>query len=352
METKNNNQQVIDLGKVFRILWSKKALFVKMWVCVFVLSCIWILPQPRFYTAEVKLAPEMNGEDVAGGLSSIASSFGFNIGGIGGQDAIYPELYPELFGSPEFLVGLFGIKITTADGALTTDYFTYMKKHQKKNMLTQPFLRLMRFVKSLFEKKDNTPSAGSVSGINPFWMSKKDYAVMFKIMKNISCSVDKKTSVVSIKVTDQDPLICATIADSVKLHLQNFIIRYRTSKVIEDVRHYQEMRDSAETEYNNAMRAYGKYSDAHKNVTLQTYKSELEKMEVDLGVKQNALTAMETQLQATKVKLQEKTPAFTTLQSATVPFKPAGPKRVVFVIMMLILSSIALSVWLTRKDIF
>ena len=104
METKNSEQQIIDLKKVFQALWKRKGLFFKVWIVTFILSCIWILPQPRYYTCEVKLAPEMNGEDIGGGLTSIASSFGFNIGGIGGQDAIYPELYPDLFESPEFVV--------------------------------------------------------------------------------------------------------------------------------------------------------------------------------------------------------------------------------------------------------
>ena len=40
---------------------------------------------------------------------------------------------------------------------------------------------------------------------------------------------------------------------------------------------------------------------------------------------------------------QEKTPAFTTLKSAIVPVKPAGPKRMLFVAGMLILASVVTS---------
>ena len=343
METKNNEQQIINLKKVFQTLWKRKGLFIKVWIVTFVLSCIWILPQPRYYTCEVKLAPEMNGEDVAGGLSSIASSFGFNIGGIGGQDAIYPELYPDLFESPEFVVGLYGIQIATKDGKVATNYFDYIKKHQKQNPLTLPFNKAMKAVKEFFGDDEEGSSQGGAGGINPFQMSRKDFMLMQKVMKNISCAVDKKTSVITINVKDQDPLICATMADSVKKHLQEFIVRYRTSKVIEDVAHYQKMRDNAEKEYDVAMKAYSRYCDTHQNIILQSFQSERDKLEGELSLKQNALTAMETQLQATKVKLQEKTPAFTTLKSAIVPVKPAGPKRMLFVAGMLILASVVTS---------
>lgn len=322
----------------------------KVWIWTFVLSCIWILPQPRYYTCEVKLAPEMSGEDV-GGLSSIASSFGFNIGGTAGQDAIYPELYPDLFESPEFIVGLYGVQVTTKNHELTTDYFTYIKKHQKKNPLTWPFVWSKSKISSLFETDDTTPSGNGKGGINPFMMNRKDFILMQKIMKNISCSVDKKTSVITINVQDQDPLVCATMADSVKTHLQNFIIRYRTSKVAEDVVHYQQLRDSAETEYDAAMQAYSRFCDTHNDIILQSFQSERDKLEGELALKQNSLAAMETQLQTTKVKLQEKTPAFTTLKSATVPVKPAGPKRMLFVALMMILSTICTGIYILKKII-
>lgn len=350
METNSNQQKIIDFGKITCLLWTKKKTFLKVWIVTFILSCVWILPQPRYYVCEVKLAPEMNGEDVAGSLSSIASSFGFNIGGMAGQDAIYPELYPELFENPEFVVGLYGINVTTKDGSLTADYFTYMKSHQKRNPLTFPFLWVKQKITSLFESEENAPEGTGNGNINPFMMSRKDFLLMQKIMKNISCAVDKKTSVITIDVKDQDPLICATMADSVKSHLQEFIIRYRTSKACEDVVHYQEMRDNAEREYDAAMASYSRFCDAHQNILLQSFQSERDKLEKDLELKQNTLAAMETQLQSAKVKLQEKTPAFTTLKSAMVPVKPAGPKRMLFVIGMMILAFALTSVYVLRKQ--
>lgn len=350
MENHNDNQKIIDLGKVFRTLWAERKRFYKVWIITFILSCIWILPQPRYYASEVKLAPEVSGEELGGGLSSLASSFGFNLGGMGGQDAIYPELYPELFESPAFIVGLYGIQVTTKDGDLTTDYYTYMRDHQKKNLLLEPFHWTMRKVKGCFEEKDDVPRGKGATDINPFRMNKKDYKLMKTVLENIGCAVDKKTSVITISVKDQDPVICATMADSVKSRLQDFIIRYRTSKATEDLARYEQMRDEAEKEYNVSMRAYARYCDAHQNIILQSFQSERDKLENDLSIKQTSLTAMETQLQSTKVRLQEKTPAFTTLVSAMVPIRPAGPKRMLFVIGMMMLVSIITSVYIMRKN--
>ena len=343
--------QVIDLTQIFHILWDKRRTFFKVWAVTFILACIWIFPQPQYYVCAVKLAPEMGGDQSVGGLTSLASSFGFNVGGTDNQDAIYPLLYPELFENPEFIVGLYGIHVTTKDGDISTDYFNYIKKYQKKNMLTRPYYYVRGTIKSWFTEEDKTPRAADAKGVNPFRMNRRDFDLMYAIMGNISCSVSPKNNVITVSVKDQDPLVCATMADSVKQHLQDFIIQYRTSKAKEDVVHYMTLRDNAETEYFDAMERYSRFCDSHRNVVLQSFQSQQDKLQSDMAFKQNSLSAMETQLTEAKVRLQEKTPAFTTIKCATVPVLPAGPKRMMFVICMLFLATVITSVYLLRADL-
>lgn len=346
--TEDEKKDIIDLGKIVRTLYAKKKIFFYVWPIVFILSCIWVLPQPRYYNCSVSLAPEAAGEDIAGGLSSIASNFGVNIGG-GGSDAIYPMLYPELMESNEFVVGLLGIKVKTEDGTVNTDYYSYLAKHQKKNWLTQPFTKLKNNISELFSSE---PKSGPSKGkkLNPFMLSKFDYNLVEGVKKKISCSVDKKTDVISITVEDQDRFVCATLADSVRQHLQTFITEYRTSKARLDVNHYKQLADSALAEYNTAMKRYSNYCDANQDIILQSSVSERDKLESDMQLKYNTYTAMCTQFEAMKAKLQERTPAFTTLKSATVPIKPVGPKRMLFVAGMLILSTIATSIYIIYKQ--
>ena len=57
-ETKNR----VDYGRVLKELWKRKKLYLYALPIAFVLSCIWILPQPRYYTCDVSLAPEGGSE--------------------------------------------------------------------------------------------------------------------------------------------------------------------------------------------------------------------------------------------------------------------------------------------------
>lgn len=350
MDKEAGNKTIIDFNRIAILLWKKRNVFFKVWPVVFVLSCVWIFSEPRYYSAEVSLAPESNDASVSGGgLSSLASSFGINIGGAGGHDAIYPLLYPELFQSSEFIVSLLDIKVKNDDGSIDTDYYTYMRKFQKSNWIVRPFRQAMKYVKSLFTEKK--PSASAVStGINPFHMSEDDFFLCQAITDNIKCAHDKKTDVITITVKDQDPVICALLADSIRYRLQNFIIQYRTSKARLDVDYYQHLVDSSKVEYQKSADAYSKYCDSHKDILLQASIVKRDELEADLAIKNNTYTAMQTQLQAMKAKVQERTPAFTTLKSATVPIKPAGPKRMLFVLGMLVLSTVCISVWFITKN--
>ena len=227
MEEKKE-KDAIDLGLIAKILYEKRKKFFIMWPIVTALSILWIIPQPRYYNCSVSLAPESNGNDVGGGLASMASSFGINLGGNGG-DAIYPLLYPDLLGSNKFIVSLFDIRVKTDDGTVDTDYYTYLTKHQKKNWLTQPFKKAKNAIVNLFVSEEKTVG-GKGKKIDSFRLSERDYKLVELVKTNITCDVDKKTDVVTITVQDQDRLVSAILADSVKQRLQNFIIEYRTSK--------------------------------------------------------------------------------------------------------------------------
>ena len=64
----------------------------------------------------------------------------------------------------------------------------------------------------------------------------------------------------------------------------------------------------------------------------------------------NIYQQVAAQVQEAEAKVQEETPAFTTLQSATVPVKKTGPKRAQMCIIYLFLAFLATSVWILYKE--
>ena len=168
------------------------------------------------------------------------------------------------------------------------------------------------------------------------------------IKGNVQCSIDKKTNVISIVVQDQDPLVCASMADTVSARLQEFITRYRTNKARIDMEYYENLSRKAKLDYEDALARYGAYSDANLNIVRKETELKQTVLENEMQLKYNTYSALNTQLQAAKAKVQERTPAFTTLQCATVPLKPDGPKRMLFVLGMMLLTIFVLSLYAIR----
>ena len=350
-EQQRQNREVIDLREVFKKLCSRKKLFIWTWVITFVVACALILPVPRTYTTALSLAPEMGGDMAGGGLASFASSFGINMSNLETNDAFYPELYPDVISTNKFIVSLFDVKVKTLDGEIETDYYTYLNECQKQTPYMIPVKWLRNQITSLFPKKEYRNAGNETSEINPKMLSDEDNALVELIRGLIVCSVDKKTNVITIMVEDQDPLVCTLIADSVRVRLQNFIIDYRTNKARIDMEHYQQLRDGAYAEYQDAIQEYAKYSDSHQNSILQLYLSRRDELENMMQAKLQTYTAMNTQYEAAKAKVQERTPAFTILQEAAVPLKATHPKRVIFIIFMLFASTFCAILYIFKKDI-
>ena len=351
MEENKNNPEVIDLREVFKTVWSKKKLFIKVWVVTFILACAYILPIPRTYTSELSLAPELGSQMSGGGLASLAGSFGIDLNNMQSEDAFYPELYPDVVSSNEFIVRLSEIHVTTIDGEIDTDYYTYLTKHQKKTIYKIPVNWLKKQLKNLLEPKEERPGAGIGIRINPFMLTEEQDKVVQAVRSNISCDVDVKTNVITIGVVDQDPLICACLCDSVRVILQDFITRYRTQKSSRDVAYYQKLLDESKKDFDDAVEEYSNFCDAHTNSILQSYLSKRDKLENDMAMKLNTYNAMNSQLQASRAKLQERTPSFTVLSGASVPIKPAGPKRMIFVAAMMFLAFWGTCLYIYRKEI-
>ena len=258
------------------------------------------------------------------------------------NDAITPLLYPDLMEDNRFVTSLFNVQVKSKDGSIQTTYHDYLKEYQKPIIWNVPF----NWLKDLFKDKQE----GKTETIDPYCLSKTEDDIAGSIRDKIKINFDKKTAVISINIKDQDALICKTIADTVKTRLQSFITEYRTNKARTDYEYYLKLTEESKQDYEKARRQYGSMADANTEVTLKSLELKLEDMENDLQLKFNAYSTLNTQMQAAKAKVQERTPAFTVIKGASVPLKPSEPKRMIFVAFILLLTFASTSFYILRRQ--
>ena len=124
-----------------------------------------------------------------------------------------------------------------------------------------------------------------------------------------------------------------------------------TNKARIDEEHYRQLVREAQADYERTCEAYARASDANQGVVLKRYQLKIENIERDMQMKYTTLQTLNTQLQMASAKVQERTPAFTLLKGASVPVKPAGPKRMLFVLGMLIMVTFGGIVYIIKDDI-
>ena len=355
IEKKKAQESSLDFGKIYQDLKKHKKLYYKVLPIVFVLAVIYALGKPNFYTCIVKLSPEMSTSRSSAGLSALANSFGINLGGRSGglgTEALFPTLYPELMNSTDFKISLFEVPVTIegnkkkGETDRTMTYYNYLCNEQKRPWWSEAIGGTMKAIASLIS--DKKPEEDQK--LDPFRLSKKQSEVVKALNKKVVCDVDKKTMVITIQVTDQNPVICATMADTVKTRLQNFITDYRTSKVRVDLEHNRKIAAEAKARYDKARHLYADYVDHNQDIILESVRQRQTELENDMQLQFNAYQQVAAQLLAAEAKVQEETPAFTTLQSATVPVKKSGPKRAQICLIFLFLAFLCTTGWILYKE--
>lgn len=335
-------KEIEILNLVSKIFANKKSLIISLVIGI-TIGVIIAVSTPKIYTSEVVLAPEMSsgGLGLSDNLADMASNFGIDISSTGkNMDALYPEIYPEILSSYDFISTLFPIKVRLKNEPQIRTYYEHMTQDQKMPFWDYPKLWVAT---KLASKDDNLASKKNVQ--DPFRTSKADMEISKAIGDNISCLIDKKTSVILISVSDQDPLVAAIVADTIQSRLQLYITDYRTKKAKNDLLYYTKLYNDAKKKYLRAQKVYASYCDANQDVVLESFQAKRDELENDMQIAFNLMSQMQTQVQSARAKVQERTPAYTMIRSPKMAYKASSMSRSMIVLITLFMSIIANAFW-------
>ncbi len=337
-------QEAIDVQAIIDLLWAKRKFIFKVSALFFAVALVYVLSVPRTYTSSVTLAPEVTNSSLGSSIGAIAEMAGLGLQNTTG-DAIYPEIYPQFISSNKFLVSLLDVNVRSLDEEINTNLYQYYLKEQKKTWWVYPIIWVKDFISLFTAKKD-----GAGNGvINPFHLSKQQFAVCSQVNNAIKCTVDKKTGVISLSYTAQDPLIAATMVEIVKDKLQEHIVEYRTCKVRNDLVYFEALCKDTREQFVAAQERYASFVDKHYGAKLQSVSIQAERLENEVQLAQMAYSQASQQMQFTRAKLQENTPAFAVLSCSSVPLKPSAPRRMLIVFAFVVVGMLGASSYVYFK---
>ena len=122
--TPSSPQSEIDLIALSGYLWKKRRFFIICCGIATVAGLIIAFSIPKEFTTTVKLAPETtDATSKMSNLGGLAAMAGIDLGSASGQDALSPNLYPDIVHSTPFLLELFPEKVTDKEKKYTTTLY-------------------------------------------------------------------------------------------------------------------------------------------------------------------------------------------------------------------------------------
>lgn len=336
----------IDLMEYVRKLWNARKLLLKVAGVAAIVGVIIAISIPKKYTAEVTLSPE-SGKGGGSSLSGMAAMLGIGSVNMGGDaNALNFSMTSDIVASTPFILELLDTQVKTLDGKMDTTIVAYLETESVPwwSMIKSLPGKAVGGIISLFSSKEEKEKEEKV--INPFHLTPKQMGQVGAIKSIIMAEPDKKTGMTKISVTLQDPLVAATMVDTVLVKLQKYITNYKTSKAQEDCKYWEQLYEERKKEYYEAQEKYAKYSDNNQGVVLQSVKIEQERLQNEQSIAFQMFSQVATQLQMSKAKLQEEKPAFAILEPASVPLYPSGTSSKIILVGIIFLAVAGASAWI------
>ena len=341
-----SEEQEIDLIELAQKVWAERKLVFKACGIAVIVALVVAFSIPKEYATSVTLAPETGGKSASGSIGALASMAGINLGASSGEDALSPELYPDIVSSTPFLTSLFDVRVKSEEAEVDTTLYAYLKEYQRSpwwSAITSAPFKVLGWTMSLF--RDEQPEEGDAK-LDPFHLTKEESGIAKALGSRLAVSVDKKTGVTTLTVTMQDALISASLTDTVMHSLQNYITDYRTNKARHDLAYMEKLYDEAKQDYTEAQQKYAQFADANLNISRLVYRAEQERLQNEMNLAYQMYTTVSQQLQMAKAKVQEITPVYTVVQPATVPLRAAKPNKLMILVGFVFLAGVGSVGWI------
>ena len=317
----------IDWQDLLSKAWKGKKFIITVTVVFMFLGLISALTMTRIYTSKVTLVPEL-GKSTSSSLSSLSSMLG--LGGMtmgSSADAYHVTVYPEVVASTPFVAKMFDMRVTDPKKGIDTTLIGYLSRERFSignviGYVTKPIF-------SLFSNKEEETKGNE---LNLFHLTKEQDRIVKTMNKAIQVDVDKKTGETTIQVTMDNPVIAATVADTVCKHLREYIVEYRTRKAREDLENYKKIADESYQRYLKASKAYAYYQDHNRGLILNAVISEGSRLSNELQIASQLYQQMKLQAEMARGKVIDEKPVFAIIQPATVPLLPQNSRAKVLLI--------------------
>lgn len=303
---------------------------------------------PKEFTTTVKLAPETtDATSKMSNLGGLAAMAGIDLGSASGQDALSPNLYPDIVHSTPFLLELFPEKVTDKEKKYTTTLYDYIAGHQRFawwSILMKAPLKGIAALRSFFSGNEENDG-----DLNPFQLTHKQEDVL-KTYASASPSMSIKNTSRYSRCQHARPADLSRRGAQYRDKVTDLYHTLPDAESKERSGIYRKVLKESRSAYYKAQQAYAAFEDGNKNIISASYRTEQERLRNEMTLTFNVYNTLAQKLEQDKLRVQEQTPVYTIIEPATVPLKASSPKKLLILVAFIFLAFIGGCGYLIIKE--
>lgn len=340
---KEDGENEVDLMDLVLILWDKRITIVKITIAFFILGLIIAILSPVEYEASASLLPETQSSQnsASGLLRQYGGILGIGGGNIG-EEGISPSLYPDIVASTPYQIELMNepIRFSTLDTTLTPhEYFREIHRSSILDFVKKYTIGLPGQVLNLFKRKE----LGVVNG-SKLTKENRDAVISLSSEQRSTISklsdrliINQDGGLVTLTAEFPDPQAAAEIGHAGINLLKQYVREYRTQKANDELNFVREQLKEAKQRFEEAQLKFAEFRDS--NVNLSTAKAQTREQELrsQYDLTFDVYNNLAQNLEQAKLRVQENTPVFTTVEPFQVPTTNSKPnvKLIIFIAVFL-----------------
>jgi uncharacterized protein involved in exopolysaccharide biosynthesis len=339
------DEDEIDLFELAKTIWSKRMFIVKVVALGAVIGVIAALLSPKEYKSAATLMPEYSTES-QGGASSLLRQYGGLLGVSGGSytnnsNAIRVDLYPNIVQSTNFQLKLMDQPFYFSDinqEATLFDYYTELNSPGVLGVIKSYTIGLPgKILGAILPKKElMTTVPGEASESMVLNLSKEEFEVISTLRQKITASLDEESGIVSVSVTLPDNVAAAAVTEYTIKELTEYLTEYRTEKVLRDLTFVEEQLATAEARFEEAQLTLAEFRDSNQGMSSARAQTEEQRLNSEYQIAFNLYNGLTQQYEEAKLKVQEETPVFKTLEAVQVPLQDETSGAMILIVFIML----------------
>ena len=324
-----NQEDSIDIIALLQSIWKGKKLILKTGLVFMILGLFIAIFSQNEYTASTTIVPQSSSEKPGSSLGGLAALAGINLGSVGQQSSISPQLYPQILTNISFQKELLETLLTIEgqDNKITyKEYYTNVYSPSILSSIKKYTIGLPGVLIGLL-KSDNTSNEKSINNDSLLQITNDDKGLIGLLSSQLIMVINDKDGYISLSTTMPEARAAAEFTQKAQELLEQYVIDFKIEKSSSELDFIKNRYQEKEQEFQKIQQKLAVYTDRNQNVNSARAKMELMLLQSEYDLAYGVYSELAKQLETQELKVKEDTPIFTILQPVFVPLEKTGPKR-------------------------